>query len=80
MDFDKAAKTLITAVGGELSDKNLEGVISVMETIVEITNQNWETWLAIETTDVLALDGVTCPCGQDILVTRERKCVYTDLV
>ncbi len=74
------AKGLIEAVGGIVSDKAIEGVISVFRGIEQGLNSNWEEFLAKRTNDTLTQDNVSCECGTKIRVIRTRETVKVQII
>lgn len=80
MDFDQAAKSLIEAVEGIVSQENIDGVADVLYSIVEQNNLNWEQWILEETNSMLAIDKISCECGNLIKIERTRTLVYADVV
>ncbi len=74
------AKGLIEAVGGIVSDKAIDGVISVFRGIEQGLNNNWEEYIAQKTNDTLAQDNVSCECGTKIRVIRARETVTVQII
>ena len=80
MNFEATARSLIEAVGGILSNENIDGVVYVLNAVIATHNDNWEKWITQETNDSLAIDKITCDCGKLIIVERTPSAVYADVV
>lgn len=80
MDFTIAAKNLIEAVGGMVSEETIAGTIRVFEAIVEMQDLNWEHWITTKTNESLAVDNITCDCGCKIRIERQYDTVYVDTI
>ena len=74
------AQDLIKAVGGELSDKNILGVLKVFHAIKEMIDLNWEQYLVQTTNEALTVDFVKCKCRRKLEVVRTRQSVYYSIV
>ncbi len=71
MNFREIAISLIQAIEGLETEKNIEGVLEVFDGIKNGVNNLWEDHLANETTEALMYDNVLCPCGRLIEITRD---------
>lgn len=77
MTLEEIAKSLINAVGGDASEKNIAGVIDVFNGIKRGVHNQWEEHLCAETTDFLMYNEILCSCGKLIEVTTSSKGVAT---
>ncbi len=74
------AQGLIEAVGGLVSEKSIDGVVSVFKGIEQGLTNNWEEHIAQKTNNILARDNIICECGAKILVTRTRQVVQVSTI
>jgi hypothetical protein len=72
MNLEDVAISLIEAVDGAVTEKNIEGVIEVFNGIIRGVNNQWEGHLARETEEVLMYDNIICKCGSLIEIIRKR--------
>ena len=74
-DLSFVAESLIKAVDGIVTEKNIEGVLEVFEGIRKGVNNQWEEHLAAESTEAIMYDEILCACGSLIDVKRTRLSV-----
>jgi hypothetical protein len=71
---------IINAAGGKLTDKNIDGVFKILDTMYQEINNNWEQFLTENTNEALAIDNFCCACcGTLIQIIRERLKIYADV-
>jgi len=61
MSLESLAESIIEAVGGIVTDKNIEGVIKVMNGVEQGVNLRWEKHLVQKTNGMLSFNRVVCP-------------------
>lgn len=64
MDFRNIAISLIQAVGGIECDKNIDGVITVFNGIMNGVHNQWAQHLSAEASDYLMYNEILCECGR----------------
>jgi hypothetical protein len=77
MTFEEIARSLIQAVGGIESEKNIQGVMEVFNGIKRGVHNQWEEHLCAEATDFLMYNEILCSCGKLIEVTSSVNGVAT---
>lgn len=81
MNIEEIAEGLIKAVGGIVSEKNIEGVITVFKGIKKGVDNDWEAYLTEQTNEVIMRDSLACPsCNTTVLIERQRNNVSVENV
>lgn len=75
MNIRELAQELIEALKADLTERNLEGTISVLESFEESIHSGWEQHLLKETNEWLMIDNHCCRyCGCAVQIERKREC------
>lgn len=77
IDVDATARALISALGADKTEENIEGTIEAINAIIGSINADWEMHIANDTNEILAEDNICCEeCSTPISVKRYRKVLY----
>lgn len=77
MNYEELARGLIEALRADESDRNVDGVVKVLESIVGSVNADWEEYITADTNEILTEDNICCECcGTPIKIKRERHVLY----
>lgn len=81
MDKRYAAKTLIEAVGGLVSEEHILGVLEVFEGVRQGVHNEWEIFLTEQTNNTIMMDKITCEsCGTKVVIKRTPGYISTGSV
>jgi hypothetical protein len=77
MDYENAAKTILSSLHIEYRQDYIDGIVKMLRTQESIINAQWEAFLDVTTNDILALDNICCSkCNAPIQITRTRDIIY----
>ncbi len=76
MELREVAEQLIKTLDGTVSDKNIEGVLSVFDGIRLGCDNKWEDYLMKNISDLLIYSRTSCEvCGEPVVIRRTRQSV-----